>query len=152
MYHTGLHQNKAKNDIYSITVLSQSKGNFSEMLINKTSTSALLTTRKPMIVWITTNCGKFFKWWEYQTTLPAFEKPVCRSRSNSSNQTQKNGLVQTGKRVGQGCILSSCLFNLNAEYIMWKARLHKVQAEIKIAGKNISNLRYADGTTLMKRN
>ena len=44
MYHTGLHQNKAKNDIYSITVLSQSKGNFSEMLINKTSTSALLTT------------------------------------------------------------------------------------------------------------
>ena len=61
MYHTGLHQNKAQNDIYSITVLSQSKGNFSEMLINKTSTSALLTTRKPMIVWITTNCGKFFK-------------------------------------------------------------------------------------------
>ena len=47
------------------------------------STSALLTMPKPLTVWITTNCGKFFKQWEYQTTLPASEKSVCRSRSNS---------------------------------------------------------------------
>ena len=47
----------------------------------KTSTSALLTTPKPLTVWITTNCGKFLKRWEYQTAWP--EKSVCRSRSNS---------------------------------------------------------------------
>ena len=49
----------------------------------KTSTSALLTMPKPLTVWITTNCGKFFKRWEYQTTWPASYKSSCRSRSNS---------------------------------------------------------------------
>ena len=63
---------------------------------------------------------------------------------------------QIGKRVCQGCILSPCLFNLHAEYIMRKAGLEEAQAGleeaqagIKIAGKNINNLRYADDTTLM---
>ena len=56
---------------------------------------------------------------------------------------------QIRKEVHQGCILSSCLFNLYAEYIMWNARLDEAQARIKIVGKNISNLRYADDTTLM---
>ena len=56
---------------------------------------------------------------------------------------------QIGKRVCQGCILSPCLFNLHAEHIMWNARLDKAQAGIKTAGRNINNLRYADGTTLM---
>ena len=54
-----------------------------------------------------------------------------------------------GKRVYQGCILSPCLFNLYAEYFMWSARLEGAQAGIKISGKNINNLRYADDTTLM---
>ena len=54
-----------------------------------------------------------------------------------------------GKGVCQGCILSPCLFNLHAEYIMWNAWLDKAQAGIKIAGRNINNLRYADDTTLM---
>ena len=54
-----------------------------------------------------------------------------------------------GKGVCQDCILSPCLFNLYAEYIMWNARLDEAQAEIKIAGRNINNLRYADDTTLM---
>ena len=49
----------------------------------KTSTSALLTMPKPLTVWITNNCGKFLNKWEYQTTLPASEKSVYRSRSNS---------------------------------------------------------------------
>ena len=56
---------------------------------------------------------------------------------------------QTGKRVRQGCILSLSLFNLYAEYIMRNAGLDEAQAEIKIARRNINNLRYADDTTPM---
>ena len=56
---------------------------------------------------------------------------------------------QIGKEVCQGCILSLCLFNLYAEYIMRNAGLEEAQAGVKIAGRNISNLRYADDTTLM---
>ena len=62
---------------------------------------------------------------------------------------------QIGKGVCQGCTLSPCLFNLYAEYILQNARLDEVQAVIKIAGRNINNLRYADDTTPMaeaKRN
>ena len=56
---------------------------------------------------------------------------------------------QIGKGVPQGCILSPCLFNLYAEYIMRNTELEEAQAGIKIAGRNINNLRYADDTTLM---
>uniref|UniRef100_A0AC11DZK9 Uncharacterized protein n=2 Tax=Ovis aries TaxID=9940 RepID=A0AC11DZK9_SHEEP len=56
---------------------------------------------------------------------------------------------QIGKGVRQGCILSPCLFNFDAEYIMRNAGLEEAQAGIKIAGRNINNLRYADDTTLM---
>ena len=56
---------------------------------------------------------------------------------------------QIGKGVGQGCILSPCLLNLYAEYTMRNAGLEEAQAGIKIAGRNINNLRYADDTTLM---
>ena len=56
---------------------------------------------------------------------------------------------QIGKGVCQGCILSLCLFNLHAEYIMRNAGLDEAQAGIKIPGKNINNLKYADDTTLM---
>ena len=55
---------------------------------------------------------------------------------------------QTGKGVCQGCILSPCLFNFYAEFIMRNAGLDKTQVEIKMAGRNINNLRYADDTTL----
>ena len=57
--------------------------------------------------------------------------------------------LQIGKGVHQGCILSPCLFNLYAEYIMRNAGLEEAQAGIKIAGRNTNNLRYADDTTLM---
>ena len=57
---------------------------------------------------------------------------------------------QIGKGVHQGCIWSPCLFNFYAEYIMRNARLDEAQAGIKIAGRNINNLRYADDTTLME--
>ena len=56
---------------------------------------------------------------------------------------------QIGKEVCQGCILSCWLFNLHADYIMKNVRVDEAQAEIKIAGRNINNLRYADDTTLM---
>ena len=59
--------------------------------------------------------------------------------------------IRIGKGVHQGCILLSCLFNLYAEYIMQKARMDEAQAGIKIAGRNINNLRCADDTTLMEK-
>ena len=58
---------------------------------------------------------------------------------------------QTGKGVHQGCILSPCLFNLYAEYTMRNAGLEEGQAGIKIAGRNINNLRYADDMTLLQK-
>ena len=57
--------------------------------------------------------------------------------------------LQIGKGVREGCILSPCLFNFYAEYIMRNTRLEEAQAGIKIAGRNINNLRYADDTTFM---
>ena len=60
-----------------------------------------------------------------------------------------NDWFQIRKGLHQGCILSPCLFNLHAEYIMRNAGLDEAQAGIKIAGRNINNLRYADDTTLM---
>ena len=114
----------------------------------KTYISALLTMPKPL-------CGS------QQTvenserdgnTRPpdlSSEKSVCRSRSNSYNWTWNNRRFQIGKGIRQGCVLSPCLFNLYAEYIMRNARLGEAQAGIKIAGRNINNLRYADNTTFM---
>ena len=80
------------------------------------------------------------------------EKPVCWSRSNSKKRIWTMNWFQIGKRVCQGYILPPWLFNLNAEYIIWNAGLDDSQAGIKIAGRNINNLRYADDTTLMAEN
>ena len=124
----------------------------------KASTSALLTMPKPLIVWITTNCGEFFKRWEYQTPekgtekgtkayLPP-EKSECGSRSNRTGHGTMDWF-QVRKGVRQGCILPPCLFNLYAEYIMRHARLNEAQVGIKIARRNINNFRYADDTTLI---
>ena len=76
------------------------------------------------------------------------EKSVCRSGSTIRTG---HGIdwFQIGKGVRQGCILSPCLFNVYAEYIMRNAGLKEAQAGIKIAGRNINKLRYADDTTLM---
>ena len=61
----------------------------------------------------------------------------------------RNGWLPIGKGVCQGCILSPCLFNFYTEYVWQNARLDEAQAGIKITGRNIKNLRYADETTLM---
>ena len=75
--------------------------------------------------------------------LYAGQEATVRTRHGTTD------CIQTGKGVHQGCISSPCLFNLNAEYIMRNARPDEAQAGIKIAGRNINNLRYADDTTLM---
>ena len=84
------------------------------------------------------------------TTPPdlSLEKPICRSGSNRIGHGTTDWF-QIGKGVYQGCILSPCLFNCYAEYIMRNAGLEEIQAEIKIAGQNINKLRYTDDTTLM---
>ena len=77
------------------------------------------------------------------------EKSVCRSRSISRTGHGTTDWFQIGKGVHQGCRLSPCLFNFDAEYIMRNAGLEETQAGIKIAGRNINKLRYADDSTLM---
>ena len=113
----------------------------------KISTSALLTMPKPLTVWITTNCGKFLKKWEYQTTLPASWE-ICmqvRKQQLEPDMEQQTG-SKSGKEYVKAIFLSPCLFNLYAEYIMRNARLDEAQAVIKIARRNINNLRYADNS------
>ena len=77
------------------------------------------------------------------------EKPVCRQEASVRTGYGTTDWFQIGKGVCQGCILSPCLFNFYAEYIMRNTGLEEAQAGIKIAGRNIKNLRYADDTTLM---
>ena len=92
--------------------------------------------------------GKFLKRWEYQTTLPASWETWMQIKKQ---QLEPDMEQQTGPKWGKGykAVLSPCLFNLYAEYIMWNAGLVEAQAGIKIAGRNTNNLRYADDTTLM---
>ena len=100
-------------------------------------------------VWITTNCGKFLIRWEYQTTLPASWE-ICMQVMKQ--KFEPNMEQRTGSKLGREyakAVLLSCLFNLYAEYIRWNARLDEAQLGIKIAGRNINNLRYADDTILM---
>ena len=125
------------------------QGNF-----RKTSTSASLTMLKLLTVWITATCGKFLKGWENQTILPASCETCMRVKKQQLEPTEhgKTNWFQTGKGVRQGRILLPCLFNLYADYIMQNAGLDEAQAGIKIAGRNINNLRYADDTSLMAEN
>ena len=104
---------------------------------------------KPLNVWITTN-------WKILKEKGIPDHLICLLRSLSVGQeaTVRTGhgttdWFQIGKGVCQGFILSPCLFNLYAEYIMRNAEIEEAQAGIKIAGRNINNLRYADDTTLM---
>ena len=113
----------------------------------KTSTSASLTTVKPLTLWITINCGKFLNGNGMEIpnhltcllrNLYAGQKATVRTRHGTTDW------FQIGKGVHQGCILSLCLFNLYAEYIIRSAVLDEVQARIKIAGRNINNFNIRD--------
>ena len=115
----------------------------------KTSISALLTISKPLTV-------DHNKLWKILKELGIPDHLTCLLRNLFAGQeaTVRTGHGTTdwfpiGKGVCQGYILSPCLFNLYAEYIMRNAGLEEAQAGIKTAGRNINNLRYADDTTLM---
>ena len=74
-----------------------------------------------------------------------------RQQQLELDMEQQTDWFQIGKWVRQGFILSPCLFNLHAEYIMWNDGLDKAQAGIKVAGRNINNLRHIDDTTLWQK-
>jgi len=120
----------------------------------KTSISALLTMPKPLTVWTTINCGKFWKRCEFQTTWPTSWETCMTCLLRNLYATVRTGYrttdwFQIGKGVHQSCILSPYLFNFYAEHIMRNAGLDEAPAGIKIAGRNINNFRYADDTTLL---
>src|SRR5574342_395192 len=102
------------------------------------------------------DCVDHNKLWEILKEMGIPDHLTCLLRNLYAGQEAtvrtRHGTTdwfQTGKGVCQGCILSPCLFNFYAEYIMRNARLDEAQAGIKMAGRNINNLRYADDTTLM---
>ena len=102
------------------------------------------------------DCVDHNKLWKILQEMGIPDHLICLLRNLYAGQeaTVRTGhgttdWFQTGKGVRQGCILSPCLFNLYAEYIMRNAGLDEAQARIKIARENINNLRYADDTTLM---
>ena len=102
------------------------------------------------MVWITTNCGKFLKRWEYQTTLPVSWE-ICMQ---DKKQQLKLDMEQwTGPKLGKEYVKAvychHAYFNSYEEYIIWNVELGDSQVGIRIAGRNINNLRYADDTTLM---
>ena len=104
---------------------------------------------EPLIVWITTN-WKIFQ----EMGIPDHLTYLLRTLYAGQEATVRTGhgttdWFQIGKGVHQGCILSLCLFNFYAEYIMRNAGLQEAQAGIKIARRNINNFQYADDTTLM---
>ena len=115
----------------------------------KTSLSVLFTMPKPLSAWIAIN-WKVLK----EMGIPDHLTYLLRNLYAGQEATDRTGhgttdWFQIGKGVRQGCILSPCLFNLYAEYIMRNAGLEEAQGGVKIARRNINNLRYADDTTLL---
>ena len=103
------------------------------------------------------DCVDHKKLWKILKDMGTTYHLTCLSRNLYAGQeaTVRTGhgttdWIQIGKRVCPGCILSPCLFNFYAEYIMRNAGLEEAQTGIKISGRNISNLRYADGTKVKK--
>ena len=125
----------------------------SKRVPEKTSTSALLTMPKPLTVWVTKKLWKILQ----EMGIPGHLNCLLRNLYAGQEATVRTGhgttdWFQIGKGVRQGCLLSPCLFNLYAEYIMRNSGLDETQAGVKIAGRNINNLRHADDNTLMAEN
>ena len=100
---------------------------------------------------ITTNFGKFLGMGTPDHLTCLLRKLYAGQEATVRTGRGTTDWFQIGKGVHQGCTLSPCLFNFYAEYIMRNARLNEAQAGIKIAGRNINNLRYADDTTLWQK-
>ena len=98
-----------------------------------TTTFASMTMQKPLTVWITRNCGKFLKRWECQSTLPVSWETGQETTIRTGHET--TDWFKIGKGARQDCTFSTCLFNVDAEYIMWNARLHESQARIRLMGE-----------------
>uniref|UniRef100_A0AC11DSW3 Uncharacterized protein n=1 Tax=Ovis aries TaxID=9940 RepID=A0AC11DSW3_SHEEP len=107
------------------------------------------TMPKPLTVWIITNCGNSERDGNSRPPYLPLEKSVCGQEATVRIGREITDWLLIGKGVHQGCILSPCLFILFAEYIMRNAGLDEAQAGIKIAGRNMDNLRYAEDTILM---
>ena len=116
----------------------------------KTSTSALVITPNPLIVWITTNCGKFFKRWEYQTTFPASWEICVQPKKK---QLELDMEQWTGSKLEKECV--KAVYCHSAYLIYMQSTSCKMpgwmkhKLESKTVRKNINDLRYADNTTLM---
>ena len=103
---------------------------------------------KPLTVWIKTN-WKILQEMGIPDHLTCLLRNLCAGQEATVRIGCETDWFQIGKGLYQGCILSPCLFNFYAEYIMRRTGLDEARAGIKIAGRNINNLRYADDTTLM---
>ena len=114
----------------------------------ETSTSASLTMQKPLTMWIMTN-WTVLKEMGIPDHLTCILRNLCAGQKMTVRTRHGTGLIQNWERVYQGCIWLPCLFNLYTEYSMWNVRLDESQAGIKIARRNINNLRCADDITLM---
>ena len=108
---------------------------------NNPFTSVSLTMLKPLTVWITINCRKFFKRWEYQTILPASWE-TCTQVKKQQLELDMEQLIgsKSGKEYDKA-VYCHPVYLTFSEYIMWNARLDDSQTGIKIAGRNINNLR-----------
>ena len=106
----------------------------------KTSISALLTVPKPLTVWITTNYRKFLEMGIPDHLICLLRNLYAGQEAAVRTEYGKTDWFQIRKRVRQGCILSPCLFNFHAEYIMRNIGLDEAQAGIKIEERNINNL------------
>ena len=131
--------------------LPTSVGSSKKQKSSRKTSSALLTMPKPLTVWITAN-------WKIiqEMGIPDHLTSLLRNLYAGQEATVRTGhgttdWFQIGKGLHQGCILSSCLFNLYAEYIVRNTGLDEAQAGIKMAGRSINNLRYADDTTLDRK-
>ena len=134
-----------RHQIANICWITDKQGNS-----RKTSTSISSITLKSLTVWIITDCRKLLKRWGYQTILlDSWETTVRVKKQQSEPCMEQLDWFRIEKGAWQGCLLSPCLFNLNAEHIMRNVGLDELQTRIKIGERHSNNLRYADDTTLM---
>ena len=110
-------------------------------------TSASITVLKPLTVWMDHNkLWKILKEMGVPDHFTCLLRNLCAGQEAAVRTLYETDWFKVGKGIHQGCILSPCLFHFCAEYIMWNVELDESQVGIKITGRNVNNLRYADDT------